>query len=68
MHKQYLTPIKEWTIDDVKLWSPTVFEETDEKGILHKCKGLEYIIKIKPNIVIVDNHDRVLEFPSRAYQ
>lgn len=62
MHKQYLTSIKSWTLDDVKLWSHIVFEETDEKGKLHQCKWLEYIVKIEPNIVIVDNHDRVLEF------
>lgn len=62
MHKQYLTPVKSWTLDDVKCWSHIVFEETDEKGQLHQCTGLEYIVKIEPNIVIVDNHDRVLEF------
>lgn len=62
MHKQYLTPIKNWTINDVKIGSHVVFEETDEKWILHQCKWLEYIVKIEPNIVIVDNHDRVLEF------
>jgi hypothetical protein len=62
MHKQYLTPIKSWTLKDVKLWSHIVFEETDEKGKLYKCSWLEYILKIEPNIVVVDNHDRVLEF------
>lgn len=62
MHKQYLTPIKSWTLEDVKIWSHIVFEETDEKGQVHKCTGLEYIVKISPNIVVVDNHDRVLEF------
>ena len=62
MPKQYPTPIKEWTIDDVRLWSHIVFEEVDEKWILHQCTWLEYIVKIKPNIVVVDNHDRVLEF------
>ncbi len=62
MPKQYITPIKEWTIDDVKLWSHIVFEEVDEKWVLHQCAWLEYIVKIKPNIVVVDNHDRVLEF------
>jgi hypothetical protein len=67
MHKQYITPIKSWTIADVKIWSHIVFEETDEKGILHKCTGLEYIIKIKPNIVVVDNHDRVLEFRPKGF-
>lgn len=62
MHKQYLTPIKSWTLEDVKLGSHIVFEETDEKGKLHQCTGLEYIVKIEPNRVVVDNHDRVLEF------
>lgn len=62
MHKQYLTPIKSWTLTDVKLGSHIVFEETDEKGVLHQCTGLEYIVKIEPNIVVVDNHDLVLEF------
>lgn len=62
MHKQYLTPIKSWTLKDVKIWSHIVFEETDENGKTHKCTGLKYIVKIKPNIVVVDNHDRVLEF------
>lgn len=62
MHKQFLTPIKVWTIDEVKLWSHIVFEEIDEKGKLHQCTWLDYIVKIEPNIVIVDNHDRVLEF------
>lgn len=67
MHKQYLTPIKIWTLEDVKLWSHIVFEETDEKGKFHQCKWLEYIIKIEPNIVIVDNHDRVLEFRPKGF-
>lgn len=67
MHKQYLTPIKSWTIADVKLGSHIVFEEIDEKGKLHKCTGLEYIVKIKPNIVVVDNHDRVLEFRPKGF-
>jgi len=62
MPKQYITPIKEWTIDDVRLWSHIVFEEIDEKWVLHQCTWLEYIVKIKPNIVVVDNHDRVLQF------
>jgi len=62
MPKQYITPIKEWTIYDVKLWSHIVFEEVDEKWVLHQCTWLEYIVRIKPNIVVVDNHDRVLEF------
>lgn len=62
MPKQYITTIKEWTIDDVKLWSHIVFEEIDEKWVLHQCTWLEYIVKIKPNITVVDNHDRVLEF------
>lgn len=67
MHKQYLTPIKQWTLADVKLGTHIVFEETDEKGILYQCTGLEYIVKIEPNIVIVDNHDRVLEFRSKGF-
>lgn len=62
MHKQYLTPVKSWKLEDVKLGSHIVFEETDEKGVLHQCTGLEYIVQIEPNIVVVDNHDRVLEF------
>ena len=62
MHKQYFTPIKSWTLDDVKIWSHIVFEETDEKWQIHKCIWLEYIVQIEPNIVVVDNHDRVLEF------
>ncbi|HRU50516.1 MAG TPA: hypothetical protein P5155_03345, partial [Candidatus Absconditabacterales bacterium] len=66
MPKQYPTPIKEGTIDDVRLGSHIVFEEVDEKGILHQCTGLEYIVKIKPNIVVVDNHDRVLEFREKG--
>ncbi|AHB41246.1 hypothetical protein P148_SR1C00001G0451 [candidate division SR1 bacterium RAAC1_SR1_1] len=67
MHKQYLTPIKSGTLADVKLGSHTVFEETDEKGILQQCTGLEYIIKIEPNIIVVDNHDRVLEFRPKGF-
>ena len=59
--KQYLTPIKIGTLDDVRLWSHIVFEEIDEKWKLHQCTWLEYIIQIW-NIVVVDNHDRVLEF------
>jgi len=62
MHKQYLTPIKKWTVADVKIWSHLVFEEIDEKWKLYQCTWLEYIIKIEPNIIIVDNHDRVIEF------
>ncbi len=60
--KQYLTPIKKWTISDVKLGSHIVFEEIDEKWKLHQCKWLEHIVQIDPNIVVVDNHDRALEF------
>jgi len=67
MHKQYLTPIKSWTLADVKLGSHIVFEEIDEKGKLHKCIWLEHIVKIKPNIVVVDNHDRVLEFRPKGF-
>lgn len=67
MHKQYLTPIKSWTLADVKLWSHIVFEETDENSKFHQCTGLEYIVKIEPNIVIVDNHDRVLEFRPKGF-
>ncbi len=67
MHKQYLTPIISWTLADVKLGSHIVFEEIDEKWILHQCTWLEYIVKIQPNIVIVDNHDRVLEFRPRGF-
>lgn len=67
MHKQYLTPIKSWTLADVKLWSHIVFEEIDEKWKLNQCTGLEYIVQIKPNIVVVDNHDRVLEFRPKGF-
>lgn len=67
MHKQYLTPIKQWTLTDVKLGSHIVFEEIDEKGVIHQCTWLEYIVKIDPNIIVVDNHDRVLEFRPKGF-
>lgn len=67
MHKQYLTPIKSWTLEDVKLGSHIVFEETDEKWQIHKCKWLEYIVQIEPNIIVVDNHDRVLECRPKGF-
>lgn len=61
MHKQYITPIKQGSVSDVKIGSHIVFEETDEQGNLHQCTGLDYIIQTW-NITVVDNHDRVLEF------
>ncbi|MEI6426592.1 MAG: hypothetical protein WCO66_04595 [Candidatus Absconditabacteria bacterium] len=59
--KQYLTPIKVGSLNDVRIGSHIVFEEIDEQGNLHQCTGLEYIIQIE-NMTVVDNHDRVLEF------
>gem|GEM_PF-3703655 len=35
--KQYLTPIKVGSLDDVRIGSHIVFEEIDEKGSLHQC-------------------------------
>jgi hypothetical protein len=59
--KQYLTPIKVGTLEDVRIGSHIVFEEVDEKGTLQQCRGLEYIVQIE-NITVIDNHDRALEF------
>jgi len=59
--KQYLTPIKVGSLNDVRIGSHIVFEEIDEKGNLHQCTWLENIIQMG-NITVVDNHDRVLEF------
>ncbi len=49
------------TIEDIKIGTDIVFEETENKE-LRSCYGLENFVKIGENIVVFDNHNHALYF------
>lgn len=69
--KLYVPQLKDGTVDDVEIEYETVFEDYDDDGVLHTCKGLRNFIKAKFGHVpayIFDNHNHAFPFWCQEFQ
>lgn len=61
----YVPPLREGTLDDVKVGTEVVFSDEDEHGVLQECIGLECLVRTSWQgvpLIVVDNHNHVLYF------